>query len=166
MRLWCIGLLAVALLAFLRQSRLPADFGEALQNSADLELVSLFPEPTSRRFDRSGNPLELAEQRQCRQYEILGRTRPTREAVQPLLSQIRWMLIGPEPRVRTRCFRPRHALRTEYRGTRFDLLLCYECSQIALFRNQLEVGRFQMRFWPTAETADRLLRQAGQPPAP
>lgn len=59
-------------------------------------------------------------------------------------------------------FSPRHALRVISKGDTYDILICYECGQLALYKNDQPL-RFSGSIGSGPDALNRLLRQSGIP---
>jgi hypothetical protein len=154
-------------------SRIPSDTREALANAPRLEYLSVHPVNSKRRYlpelDKEGNNqrLELPPERECEGHEILGTMEISHEDCQRLLSQLGPTLAGFEPVLRNRCyFSPRHALRTQYQGHLFEMLICYQCGNVAFYRDHTQQNYCEMRYRPSPDLANEILRKGNLPLAP
>ena len=57
------------------------------------------------------------------------------------------------------CFAPRHALRITSKGHKYDLLLCYECSGLEIFRDGEAIPSVSLGASGTPEVLDTLMTQ-------
>jgi hypothetical protein len=96
---------------------------------------------------------------------VLGRTVVTDPATRKRLynslqSGARWNV--PVPAM---CFNPRHGIRVTYEGKTFDLVICFECSQVQVWQGESHLTTFIVGQSPE-RVYDQALRDAGLPLAP
>lgn len=154
-------------------SRIPSDLRRALESAPQVEFLSIHPRRTEQRYlpepDKEGNTrhLEIPKERQCEGHEILGTMNISPEDCQKIISQLQPPLSGFEPVVRNRCgFSPRHALRAQYQGHFFEMLICYHCGDVAFYRDQIKQSYCEMRYRPSPDLANEILQKGGLPLAP
>ena len=169
-----LTLLTAGVIAYLYSgSRIPSDLRQALESAPQVEFLSIDPRPTERRYlpepDKDGNVqvMKIPADRQCEGHEILGKMNILPEDRRKILSQLRLPLCGAEPTVRNRClFSPRHALRAHYGGHFFEMLICYQCGDVAFYRDQIKQSYCEMHYRPSPDLANEILRKGGLPLAP
>lgn len=154
-------------------SRIPSDLRQALELAPEVEFLSIDPRPTDRRYlpelDKDGNvqALQIPAERQCEGHEILGSMTILPEDLRKIVAQLQLPLSGPEPLLRNRCmFSPRHALRAPYKGHVFEMLICYQCGEVAFYRDHVRQGYSEMRYRPSPDLANTILQKGGLPLAP
>ena len=128
---------------------LPADLAKILHEAKQVELYSLEPW-----FD------EDAKETKWHGFVLLGHATLTaadsKLAVAALDSAIKAAKGGDQF-----CFEPRHALRFESGGHKYDFLLSYECQQLEVFRDDVGVASLGAAGTPAA--LNRLLKAAKVP---
>jgi hypothetical protein len=149
----------MVLIAFAGCTSTPRDEVLRLQKVDSFELYSLEPlaDPDTHEmdFDPDGPGERLHG------WRVLGKTTVSDEATRREL--IEALKEGMErPDAQAKCFYPRHAIRSTDGGKTVDLLICFECHNVQLYRN----GRRQGDTRGVAKTQapfDEALRKAGVP---
>lgn len=117
-------------------------------SAKQLELISVEPEPpaaivaddTERDSSQPASVL-------CHGYPILGRvmltSAPDLEAVRSAIQDLNEAGKSWEGNIAA-CFNPRHCIRLTTKAGTFDLLICYECSWVKIFKGEATVGKIYM----------------------
>jgi hypothetical protein len=104
----------------------------AMRNAESFELYSLQP------GIRKGETLEKY-QFQHFDWPLLGKITITHPETRSKIAKAFDEMVADHDQVGAPCFSPRHALRVAHQGTTFNLLICFECSWIRIYRNQKEL---------------------------
>ncbi|CAN5555649.1 hypothetical protein BH09PLA1_BH09PLA1_18910 [soil metagenome] len=142
---WLIVIATLLVVAALFLQGMPAVALHALRNSDRFELFVLDPRASDGGFHG---------------HAILGQTLITDRSVQlrltdALQSGARW-----NNGSRYLCFNPRHGIRVTRGGQVIDMLICFECRQVYVFRGETRISVCTVSEAPQA-TFDAVLRQAG-----
>ncbi|MHC4955011.1 MAG: hypothetical protein ACYTGZ_14095 [Planctomycetota bacterium] len=139
---------------------IPEDVRRALQDSDELELLSLHPMP--RAYDPSyWSKHGLDTKPLIADYAILGaRKLEGNDRVAALNAFYRG--VADTDGTVAACFNPRHALRASKGGATFSAVICYECLSMTFFRDGKRIGKTLTTESPKT-TLNRLLKQANVP---
>jgi len=152
-RLAIVAVLAVlAIVAIYIFRGIPSVVATAMRDADSFELLSL--DPKQDRHDAGFH-----------RFKVLGRTTLTdpstrKRIYRSLQSGARWNLPFA-----AMCFTPRHGLRVIADGRTFDLVICFECSQVKVWQDDTFMTRFIVGQSPEP-AFDQALRDAGLPLAP
>lgn len=142
------------------QQKLPADVRSVLENPESFELLSLFPA-------EEGLLPEIWEQRgyadleRMHRYAVLGKTRLGTGDRMKVLDAV-YRGIGDSDGTVAACFKPRHGIRARRGETTVELVICYECLSMIVYRNGAHTGSASTTGKPTrALTA--MLKSKGVP---
>lgn len=124
-----IPLLLVASLAVtnpadpVKENKLPPEAEQALRAPGKVTLYSLEPwdEPTP-------------SDKTLQNVKVLGRTELDREQGATAIAEFKSAVSGWDGLIAA-CFDPRHALRVKAKAHTYDFLLCYECHQLYIYRD-------------------------------
>lgn len=147
-------------LVFVGCSSSPQDEVRRLEQARSFELYSLEPlsDPDTHEMDYDLNgPGE-----RLHGWRILGKTTVSDESARrELIGALKKGLAQGGPGYK--CFYPRHAIRRTNDGKPVDLLICFECGNVAFYRDGKQVSGYPT-IAPSAQPAfDELLKKAGVP---
>jgi hypothetical protein len=148
------------LLAVVGCSSSPQDEVRQLEKATSFELYSLEPMADPDTHEPDYDPNGPGER--LHGWRILGKTavrdEPTRRKLIDALKE------GMErDGVGAKCFDPRHAIRRMAGGQPVDLLICFECGNVALFRGETRVGGYPNVARSVQSVFDEVLKEAGVP---
>jgi hypothetical protein len=107
---------------FAAEPQIPADALKALKESKTFELVSLSPqEPAPKEGEKFHDWL------------ILGSTKVKAEKAKELVAALQAGVAENTDGIVAACFNPRHGIRVELDGKKYDFVICFECYSIAWF---------------------------------
>jgi hypothetical protein len=115
----------------LPENKLPQNAAEALVNTVHLTLYSL-----SGMIEYSLNPASSQDDSDKKLYgwRILGKVELDNAEAKKAAGAFQDAVAGWDG-LRARCFEPRHAIRLNSNGHTYDYLLCYTCSQMAVYED-------------------------------
>jgi hypothetical protein len=152
-------LLAVAVSSCSSAASWPTDEVRELEKANSFELYSLEPLADPDTYEQDYDPNGPGER--LYGWRILGKTTVSDELTRrELVDALKEGMNKGEP---LKCFRPRHALRRTNNGKPVDLLICFECSQVALYRDGKQVGSYKSVARSVQSTFDEALTKAGVP---
>ena len=111
-----------------RRNEIPSEAVEALRKPEKVILYSLEP------MERPAS----AEQALYR-YKILGQVELPRSQHAAAIGEFEKAVAGWDQRM-AMCFDPRHAIRVTSKGATYDLLLCYACHQLYVYRDGTRIA--------------------------
>jgi hypothetical protein len=153
-------LLAVAVAGCSSSSSSPHDEVRQLAKAGSFELYSLEPLADPNTYEMDYDPNGPGER--LHGWRVLGKTTVSDEAPRlELIEALKEDLKRQGPNAR--CFYPRHAIRRTDNGKPVDLLICFECGNIALYRDGKRVGGYGNVGGNVQSTFDEALRKAGVP---
>ena len=148
------AVLACAALPAGAKEMLPDAARAALTKADQLELYSLDP---SKEDNKDKDAFHG--------YKVLGKTTVKADDARKALADAVLKGVADSDGAIAKCFDPRHGVRAVYDGRTYDLVICFQCSQIEVFAGDKKLG-----VTPTAKTAepalDKLLKDAGVGLAP
>jgi hypothetical protein len=130
-----------------RRNDMPAAARAALEQADTFELLSLNP--------------RLAED-EFHNRRVLGRTAVTNPSTRARLAEALRNGARESDGSVMACFNPRHGIRATRAGRVTDLVICFECRQVHVYRDGKRAGSFLTTASPQA-AFDRVLRDAGVP---
>ena len=143
---------AVALVAVvLAWPRLPFTAARALDGADQYELLSLD-------WERSESP----SPEDFHRHRVLGHTEIADRTVRQRLNAALRHGVEPPLTPLPMCFNPRHGIRVVRGGQETDLLICFECHQVEVWRDGHVVATWTTDASPQA-TFDEALKRAGVP---
>ena len=95
-------------------------------------------------------------------WRVLGKTTVSDEATRREVIDALDKGIDPEGRG-AKCFWPRHAIRRMSDDKPVDLLICFQCGNIEIYRNGKRVGSYSSVSRDVQSTLDEVLRKADIP---
>lgn len=152
-RLTVVGVLAivaVGALAYLRPHGVPRIAWNALNDADRYELLTL--NPYLSKPDYYG-------------HEILGQTVIHDASVREKLNNALQAGVRTSDGKAMACFNPRHGIRVTHAGVVTDLVMCFECRQVQVWRGGQEIASFLVSDSPQP-VFDEVLKSAGVPLAP
>lgn len=132
-----------------RKNELPPEVAQALAAPEKVILYSLEP------WDRA-----TAADHTLHRFKILGETELARKQFQIAIGEFEAAVAGWDGRI-AMCFDPRHAIRVTVKGADYDLLLCYECHQLYVYRGDRVIAELGARGSP--KVLDAMLTAAKLP---
>ncbi len=132
-----------------QRSTLPPDARRALQTATSATLYSLEPE------DRGNKTAP-----QFHDFPVLGRTTLDPKQTAEATRAFRKALADSRGWIAS-CFEPRHALRINERGHVYDYVLCYQCMQLDVYRDDTFIAGLTAAGSP--EVLNNLLTSLGVP---
>jgi len=158
--LFALVILAVAAAWVVYQATHPANHYTAKQlapflNAKEWTLYSI--EPDIRPVDAQAENLQG--------YRVLGsQSVSNAEALRQVVNELNAAAERWDGAV-AMCFNPRHGIRVKSGDKNYDMLICYECSQVYLYEGAKEVGIMYLNSAPKNEPSPKvlndLLTQAG-----
>lgn len=129
-----------------------------LQKTDSFELYSLEPLKEDGRSD--DDPKDSGER--LHGWRILGKMTVSEEStryqlIEALKENMSWVGVGDK------CFDPRHAIRRKNDGETVDLIICFECNNVVMYRNGERVPGYHYVRGAAQATFDEVLREAGIP---
>ena len=112
-----------------RKNEFPAEVIRALRSSEKATLYSLEPWEKPAANDRT-----------LHRYKILGQADLDRSQTRAAIAEFEAVVSGWNGLV-AMCFDPRHGIRVTLGGASYDLLLCYECNQLYVYKDGQLVTR-------------------------
>lgn len=128
---------------------MPADAVEALASAEQYELLSLDPEA----YDPSADE-------KFYDWKVLGRVMIDDPATRTKLNDALRAGAREKDIYRSACFNPRHGIRVTTDGLVTDVVICFECSSVQIYRDGEYVDGFAVSYAP-APTFDEVLRDRG-----
>lgn len=113
------------------ENELPADAAEALRSGSAVVIYSLEP------YEPEGE--EGTGSDRLHGFQVLGRAALDSTNTRKAVAEFETAIADWDGAV-AMCFDPRHALRTESGGHTFDFLLCYDCNELAVYRDGAQVA--------------------------
>ena len=99
-----------------------------------------------------------------RRWKILGESELEEGATNDVLYAVKMGIASYDDGDVAACFNPRHAIRIHSRGDTFEILICFECNQIIVFKNGEDVEHRITSDVPKA-FFEQLVRETGLPSA-
>jgi hypothetical protein len=130
-----------------------------LEKASSFELYSLEPRADPNTYKVDFDPNGPGER--LHGWRVLGKTTVTDESTRRKL--IDALKDGMSDVTVTKCFWPRHAIRRIDNGNPVDLLICFECGNVELYRDGKRVGKTEGVASSLQSTFDEVLRDAGVP---
>lgn len=132
--------------------RLPDEVNHAIDNASDVTLYSLQPH---------GGP-DLPEWN-FHNHHILGKVELHKEKAQAAIAALNTAVSEGRADMMAMCLiNPRHAIRVTASSDIYDILICYECGQLALYKNEKSLEFFGA-IGGNDKALNRLLVEAGIP---
>lgn len=99
-------------------------------------------------------PADIAKERdaQIGGFKILGKAVLDEKQTAQAAHEFRAVII-PRDNTFAMCFQPRHALRIESGGHRYDFVLCYECEDLSILKDGVKIDDFRVKGSPAALNA-------------
>jgi hypothetical protein len=146
-----VAIVAVGTLAYLRwHGGMPRAAWNALNDADRYELLSLNP---------------YLSKPDYYSHEILGKTVIQDAAVRERLNNALQAGVRASDGRAYACFNPRHGIRVTRAGVVTDLLICFECRQVQVWRGGQEIAYFLVSDSPQP-VFNEVLKSAGVPLAP
>ena len=145
-----IAIGALSTLAYLRSPGVPRTAWNALNDADRYELLSLNPHLS--KPDYYG-------------HEILGQTLVQAPSVRERLNNTLKAGARSSDGRAYACFNPRHGIRVTHADVVTDLLICFECRQVQVWRGGQKIAYFLVSESPQP-VFDEVLKSAGVPLAP
>lgn len=123
------------------ENELPADAAEALRSGSGVVIYSLEP------YEPEGG--EGTGSERLHGFQVLGRAALDPADARAAVAEFETAIAGWDGAV-AMCFDPRHALRIESGGHTFDFLLCYDCNELAVYRDGAQVASIGITGSPRA----------------
>jgi hypothetical protein len=144
-----LTLLALATVVSARPSRLPADVVQAMNNPSAITLYSVHPD--SRAAHWFSHKLHG--------YRVLGKTSIADTKERRQVSSTIKRAIRDHAGGDAKCiFSPRHAVRFSRGEQTYDFVICYECRQLVVYRDEQSV--FSQSIAGSSDVLDDILRRA------
>jgi hypothetical protein len=138
----------------------PQDEVRRLEMASSFELYSLEPLADPDTHEPDYDPNGPGERLQG--WRILGKTVVRDELTRrKLIDALKEGMERGGPGFK--CFDPRHAIRRTADGQSVDLLICFECGNVALFRGDRRVGGYPTVARSVQRVFDEVLKDAGVP---
>jgi hypothetical protein len=141
----CAAVLAYA--AWSARPRMPRAASESLDRADRYELLSLYPYLSENEFYN---------------HRVLGRTTVSDPATRKKLNAGLRAGARESDGSRMACFSPRHGIRVTERGRVTDFVICFECRQVRVYRDGVNVASFLTSASPQG-VFDDVLRREGVP---
>lgn len=135
-----------------RRPQLPSEVVEGLASSSSIILYSLQPwgGPDIPQWNFHG-------------HHVLGRVNMSREQAKTAIAALNAALSTGDANITAMCLiNPRHALAFKIGGDAYDILICYECGQLEVFKNDQYLP-FHGMIGGTPVVLNGLLKSAGVP---
>ena len=145
-----VTLLAFGTLAYLRSPGMPRAAWNALNDADRYELLSLNP---------------YLSKPDYYSHEILGQTIIQDPSVREKLNNALQAGVRASDGKAMACFNPRHGIRVTRAGVVTDLVICFECRQVEVWRGNRKIASFLVSDSPQS-VFDDALKSAGVPLAP
>lgn len=160
-------LMSAAVVLFLARARtgntvrrIPPEVSQALRKAAQVDLLEVHPERLSW---RQGSRAQAAQALpQVGGFEVLATVRLSEVERTRLLGSLEAGIAAANPAVSASCFNPRHALRADFEGSRFEVVICFECIEVVCLQNGEQVASEHTERFPQADF-DAVLARARSP---
>jgi hypothetical protein len=111
------------------KNELPEEVISALRSAGKATLYSLEPWEKAAAHDRT-----------LHRYKILGQAELDQGRMRSVIAEFEAVVSGWDGLI-AMCFDPRHAIRVTSGGATYDLLLCYECHQLYIYKDDRLVAK-------------------------
>ncbi len=142
--------LAAALIWGLQYHYMPWGASRALDNAEQFELYSLYPRLSEDEFYS---------------HRILGHAPVVDPAMRKQLSDALRKAARESKGEMMACFEPRHGIRVTNHGQVTDFVICFECLQVAVWRDGKQIAYFTIS-GSQASVFNAAVLKLGLPPAP
>jgi hypothetical protein len=143
------------------RSPIPAPVETAFEKADEVTLLSLDPDSAYGRIPE-GTPKDAE---QFHKSVVLGKTVVKDAAVQKALFDAFRAGVNDHDGSVAGCFIPRHGLRIKTGDRTVDLVICFECAQVAVYENDKAVGQNVLISRSPRAAFNTALRDAKVPPA-
>ena len=150
--------LGLAWFIFVRQS-LPSDVEVGLNSATDLKLLSIDPDE----YDVDGHEIIFkADEPHILGYRILGETLISSPDVRSkVIGEVNAIVAHGNKFSSLLCFNPRHDIRFTFKGSIYDLLICYHCQNMEILKDG--VGQPSIGISGSSDQFNTILKNANVP---